>query len=202
MFVKCKIACDFYGVTPQTLLKWANNETIKSITSVKGSKRYWIDDDKSTHNQDKETKGIFGYARVSSPKQKDDLQRQINFILEKYPKAKILSEVGSSLTWGRPVFIRLMDKIILGKVDTLIITHKDRLSRFNFEPINWLCKRHNVSIIILGDEKHPNDDLSPEAELIEDMLAITHSFSCKLYGRRRHKHKMDNTTELTVNILE
>lgn len=191
MYVKCKNACEFYDVTPQTIVKWANNGSIKSITSAKGSKRYWIDAtgvDTQTINT---PKAIYGYARVSAPKQKEDLQRQIEFIHDKYPNAHILSEIGSSLTWGRPVFLRLVDKIMLGQVETLVVTHKDRLSRFNFEPIQWICKKHNVNIIVIGDEKNPCDDMSPESELIEDMLAITHSFSSKLYGRRRRKKSFE-----------
>lgn len=78
-----------------------------------------------------------------------------------------------------------MNRIEIGEIKTLYIAHKDRLARFGFDYFEHMANRHNCQIIVANQEK-----LSPQQELVEDMLAIIHSFSSRLYGLRKYKKQV------------
>ena len=65
--------------------------------------------------------------------------------------------------------------------DSLYIAHKDRLARFGFDLTNYLASQNNCEIIIANQE--------PEKEMVEDLMAIIQTFSCRIYGLRKY-HKM------------
>ena len=73
----------------------------------------------------------------------------------------------------------------MGKVSMLIIAHKDRLVRFGFEWFESFAERHGCKIIIMNQES-----LSPTEEVTQDLLAIIHCFSSRLYGLRKYKEKV------------
>ena len=85
-----KKACEFYGVSPNTLRKWADNDKVVYKRSQGNKRYYFIHTSNST--KDKSPKQTFVYARVSSRKQIDDLERQIKFLNDKYPNAPHLKE--------------------------------------------------------------------------------------------------------------
>ncbi len=72
------------------------------------------------------------------------------------------------------------------KVNRIFITYKERLSRFGYETIERICKKHDVDIIVLNEDK----EKSIEQELAEDMMMLLASFSCKMYGLRSHKNQI------------
>jgi putative resolvase len=194
MYVAANRACKYYGVTPKTMWTWAKANKIHHIKTAGGRLRYWINDESTpmstsqdlSQSQTEIKRIVYGYARVSGAKQRIELDHQVEFIRKKYPEARIQTDIGSSLTFGRASFLRVLEHVCLKRVSTLVVTHKDRLSRFSFDAIQWICKRHGTNIVVLGDENHPTEDMSPESELMEDILAITHSFSSRLYARRRY----------------
>lgn len=73
----------------------------------------------------------------------------------------------------------------MGKVSMLVIAHKDRLVRFGFEWFESFAERHGCKIIIMNQES-----LSPTEEVTQDLLAIIHCFSSRLYGLRKYKEKV------------
>src|SRR5262249_18113114 len=93
-----------------------------------------------------------------------------------------VEEVGSGLNYRRKHFTRVMEQIEVGQVRRLIIAHKDRLVRFGFEWFAAFCARHGTDLVIVN-----GDSLSPEHELVQDLLAIVHVFSTRLYGLRSYK---------------
>jgi predicted site-specific integrase-resolvase len=93
-----------------------------------------------------------------------------------------IEEIGGGLNFKRPKFLKLMDGIIAGRIERLIIAHKDRLTRFGFDLLRHLCSRHQCELLILNTES-----LSPEREMVEDLMAITHCFSARLDGLRNYK---------------
>lgn len=129
------------------------------------------------------------YARVSTHKQKSrgDLDRQISTI-EKYviyqnPKdLTVITDVGSGLNDNRNGIVKLINMIQNDEVSRIFITYKDRLTRFGFNFIKTICDFHNVGIIEVSAEV---ENKSESEELAEDIIAIIHSFSGKLYGMRR-----------------
>jgi putative resolvase len=93
-----------------------------------------------------------------------------------------VAEIGGGLNFTRPKFLKLVDAIIAGEIATLVIAHKDRLARFGYELLMHLCDTHHCTLLVLNQET-----LSPEQEMIQDLLAIVHCFSSRLYGLRNYR---------------
>ena len=73
----------------------------------------------------------------------------------------------------------------------VVIASKDRLCRFGFDLISWFAQRSGCKILVLN-----NSTLSPEREMVEDILAIIHVFSCRLYGLRKYKKQIIEDSDL------
>ena len=114
---------------------------------------------------------------MSSDAQNPDLNRQVAELQNLYPNAETIKEIGSGLNFKRKKLLKLLSQILKGEVQRVIVTHKDRLARFGFDLFNWMCQEHDCELIVLNSK-----DLSPEAEMVEDILAILHCFSSRLYG--------------------
>ncbi len=94
----------------------------------------------------------------------------------------MIEEVGGGLNYTRPQFLRLMQMIENREVKILVIAFKDRLCRFGVEYFEQFLKSHEGQLIVANAQT-----LSPQQELIEDLLAVVHSFSCRLSGLRKSK---------------
>lgn len=195
------------GVTAQTLRNYDNNNTFKpAVISPKGHRLYTkeqlndfytlktnsikqlIDDEKQKLN--------IGYVRVSSRKQKDDLQRQYNLI-EQYLLSlgkpfKIIKSIGSGIDYSNPSLELLISEITAGNVNKVFVLYKDRLVRFGFELIKLIAKQHNVEIEVINE--YNNTD---EEELVTDLIQIITVFSSRLNGER--KYKVNKAKELLQN---
>src|SRR4030095_16948343 len=127
------------------------------------------------------------YCRVSSPGQKDDLASQVAS-MQRFCLARGLavnewiSEIGGGMNLRRKKFLAVMDAIENGDIGVLVVAHKDRLARFGFDYIEDVATRKGCQLI--GADQAC---LSPQQELVEDLLAIVHTFSCRLYGLRRYE---------------
>ena len=127
------------------------------------------------------------YARVSTSKQKKDLDNQIDY-LRKYcvsngeSPSHVFSDIGSGMNENRKSLSEMMDMVIKGKVKKIVISHKDRLTRFGFGYLNAVCNKFGTSIEIVNLE----DEKSFQEELSEDLIAIVHHFSMKFYGKRKN----------------
>jgi len=75
-----------------------------------------------------------------------------------------------------------MDAIQNGEISKLLTAHKDRLIRFGFQYLEHLATTNCSKIIVLNQES-----LSPQQQMLEDLTAIIHTFSCRLYGLIKHK---------------
>lgn len=129
------------------------------------------------------------YARVSSRDQKEDLERQVEYLKnycssKGYQVVKILTDISSGLNENRRGLKQLFKLVEGGEVGKVVITYKDRLTRFGFEYLEQYFNSHGVEIEVIFD-----DEKTPEKELVEDLLAIVTSFAGKLYGARSHKKK-------------
>ncbi|SMD20637.1 Predicted site-specific integrase-resolvase [Kibdelosporangium aridum] len=127
------------------------------------------------------------YCRVSSPGQRDDLASQVA-AMEQFCLARGLAvdewvtEVGGGMNLVRGKFLNLMDAVERGDVAILVIAHKDRLARFGFDYLNHVATKNGCEILVVNQES-----LSPQQEMVEDLLAIVHTFSCRLDGLRRYE---------------
>lgn len=68
------------------------------------------------------------------------------------------------------------------EIDTIYITYNDRFVRFGYDWFESFCGKFDTKIIVLN-----NPDLSPQQELVEDLVSIIHVFSCRIYGLRKYK---------------
>lgn len=161
---------------------------IKAIKTPSGQRRYDIDSYTTTV---KSIRATVIYARVSSRAQQSDLNRQVAAIANLYPDAEIISEIGGGLNFKRKKLLALLERVMQGTVGRIIIAHKDRLARFGFDLYRWLCSQHRCEIVVLNETS-----LSPEAEMVEDILAILHCFSSRLYGLKKYKSQMSQDPDL------
>jgi putative resolvase len=143
----------------------------------------------SGQTKQKERKKVI-YSRVSNRNQKDDLVNQVEF-LKQYVNAngsivdEIIEEIGSGLNYKRKKWNKLLNEVMDHQIETIFIAHKDRFIRFGFDWFKQLCEKFDTNIVIVHNEK-----LSPEEELVQDLIAITHVFSCRIYGLRKYKNKL------------
>ncbi|NJE62592.1 IS607 family transposase [Thermococcus sp. 21S7] len=130
------------------------------------------------------------YARVSNRDQKEDLERQIEYLKNYsssrgYQVAKILTDISSGLNENRKGLKQLLKLVESGEVTKVVITYRDRLTRFGFKYLEQYFNSHGVEIEVIFDD----EEKTPEKELVEDLLSIVTSFAGKLYGARSHKKK-------------
>ena len=180
-YVTSRETCKILGVHPNTLRKWANEGKIQYYKSESKQRRYCIESFIGTQEQ----KQNYCYCRVSSAKQKDDLQRQVIFMQEKYPTYKIIKDIGSGLNFKRKGLIYLLEQGNKKNIGEIVVAHKDRLSRFGFELIEWIVKENGGKIVVLNRSEE-----SPQEELTTDLLTILHVFSCRLHGLRKYRDQI------------
>jgi len=130
------------------------------------------------------------YARVSSRDQKEDLERQVEYLKnycssKGYQVVKILTDISSGLNESRKGLKNLFKLVESGEITKVVITYRDRLTRFGFKYLEQYFNSHGVEIEVIFDD----EGKTPEKELVEDLLAIVTSFAGKLYGARSHKKK-------------
>ena len=186
-----KTVTKILGVTAQTLRNWDKEGKLKPSYIKSNGYRYYSEDSILSYTQERKTKknlNVIGYARVSSKKQEDDLNRQIDYLKQyisnKYQTFEIISDIGSGINYNKKGLQKLIEKINRKEVDIIVVLYKDRLLRFGFELIEYFASLNNVKIEVL-DKK----DKSEEQELTEDLIQIITVFLCKLQGKRKSKTK-------------
>ena len=186
-YVSPKEAIRILGVHPLSLKNWEMNGKIECIRTPGGKRMYnikkYLNSTKPSSTVDKIN---ICYCRVSTKNQKDDLQRQIDYMKDLYPNYEIYSEIGSGLNMNRKKLQKIIYLAIEGKIGNIIVAYKDRLARFGFELIeNIINKYSNGKIIILN-----KINLSPEEEITKDLLSIINVFSARVNGLRKYKKKI------------
>lgn len=191
MFVKAAVFSKHLKVHPQTLRRWANTGKIACKRTPGGIRLYELpvaplhpNGDGPTTQQPKKTK--VAYARVSSCKQKDDLQRQVDFLRVKCPDHQLVTDVGSGINWKRKGLLSILDAAHRGDIDEVVVATRDRLCRFAFELLDTILRQRGVRIVVLDAT-----DMSPEQELSDDLLSIVQIFCCRRNGKRRYSSSAD-----------
>lgn len=177
------------NTSTRNLQRWDKDGTLVAYRNPK-NRRYYTHSQylkymgiKPTANEEK----VYIYARVSNRSQKDDLENQVEF-LKTYANAKgmivseVMTDIGSGLNYKRKKWNELLDLAQSNKVSTILIAHKDRFIRFGYEWFETFLEKQGVSLVVVNNEK-----LSPEEELVQDLISIIHVFSCRIYGLRKYK---------------
>ena len=177
--------------TQQTLRNWVKSGKLKpQIVDKNTGYRYY------TEKQLKEFYGevsnkermVIGYCRVSSAKQKEELERQVEnvktYLITKGYQFKIISDIGSGINYDRKGLNQLIQMILQDEVSKVVVLYKDRLVRFGFELIENICEFKSVDIEVID-----STEKSEEQEVVEDLVQIITVFSCRLQGKRAKKTK-------------
>ena len=186
----------------KTLQRWDRDGILKA-NRTPTDRRYY------TYDQYLQFKGIQTendirdtviYARVSTRNQKDDLQNQVEF-LKQFCNAKgiivnqCVEDFGSGLNYNRKKWNRLLDEVMANKIKTIVISNKDRFIRFGYDWFEKFCEKFNTKIIIVN-----NETLSPNEELVQDIISILRVFSCRLYGLRKYKNQIKADEEIAKEL--
>lgn len=192
------------GVSVKTLQRW-DREGILKANRTPTDRRYY------THGQylqyvgagsESDQRQTVIYARVSTRGQKADLQTQITF-LRQFCNARgiivdrCIEDYGSGLNYSRPKWNQLLEDIMEQKIKTVIVTHKDRFIRFGYDWFDRFCKRFDTNILVVN-----NEEMSPQEELVQDIISILHVFSCRLYGLRKYKKQITEDSEIVKQLQD
>ena len=104
---------------------------------------------------------------------------------------EVLEDIGSGLNYNRKKWNDLINDSVKGDVKTIIIAHKDRFIRFGYSWFERFLKSNGTEILIVN-----NEDLSPDEEMVQDLIRIIHVFSCRIYGLRKYKSKIQEDKKL------
>ena len=190
-YYSAKTVTQILGVTAQTLRNWDKEGKLKPSYVKSNGYRYYSEESILSYTQERKTKknlNVVGYARVSSKKQIDDLERQVNnlkeYLSNKYDNFDIITDIGSGINYNKPGLLKLIEKINRKEVDLIVVLYKDRLLRFGFELVEHFANLNNVKIEVLDKLDKTQDE-----ELVEDLVQIITLFSCKIQGKRKSKTK-------------
>ena len=199
---KPKDFAELLGVSVKTLQR-GDRDGILKANRTPTDRRYY------TYDQYLQFKGIQTendirdtviYARVSTRNQKDDLQNQVEF-LKQFCNAKgiivsqCIEDFDSGLNYNRKKWNKLLDEVMENKIKTIVISNKDRFIRFGYDWFEKFCGKFNTKIIIVN-----NETLSPNEELVQDIISILHVFSCRLYGLRKYKNQIKEDEEIAKEL--
>ena len=186
------------GVSAQTLRNWDNNGKLHPHHTSSNGYRYYSHEQLNQVMNIKPNlnRKIIGYCRVSSHKQKDDLERQIEnmrmYLISQGKPFEIISDIGSGINYKKKGLKQLLKLITQNKVDKIVVLYKDRLLRFGFELVEYIASLYNCEIEIVDTTKK-----SEQQELVEDLVQIITVFSCKLQGKRANK-----TRKMVKELIE
>jgi predicted site-specific integrase-resolvase len=178
------------GRSPQTIRRWETEGKLQAKRLPSGHRYFDESDVRLMRGGAPKTRDVVVYCRVSSAGQKDDLASQVRAMEAYCLGAGIavdewVQEIGGGMNFKRKRFLALVDRIHRGDVRQLLIAHKDRLMRFGFDVFAHIAAENGCEIVVVNQES-----LSPEQEMVEDLMAIVHTFSCRLYGMRKYKQSI------------
>jgi putative resolvase len=185
------------GVSVKTIQKWDRIGVLPAKRTIT-NRRYYTDEDLAAAlrlprvHKDRRT---VAYCRVSSQAQQPDLLNQ-QTVLHAYCEQQgivvdeWIMEIGGGLNFERKQFLKLVDAIVAGEIACVVLAHQDRLARFGYALLAHLCQTHHCKLVVMNTET-----LSPEQELVQDLIAITHCFSSRLHGLRNYRKALQKAIQ-------
>jgi len=197
---------EMVGVTVKTLQRW-DREGILVAGRTPTDRRFYtyyqylqVMQGRNDGTNDEDLRQTVIYARVSTKNQSDDLKNQVRFLRE-FCNARgmivdeCIEDYGSGLNYNRKKWNHLLDQVMEREIKVIVISHKDRFIRFGFDWFEKFCEKFGTKILVVN-----NEELSPQEELVQDIVSILHVFSCRLYGLRKYEKKIREDEEIAENL--
>lgn len=187
--MRSKEVLNLLRITRPTLTKYVKSGIIKVVRKPNGQYEYDEDSVYAFLNKDLKRK-TYIYARVSTSKQKKDLENQIELLKQfcftnGYTVSGIFADVASGISFEkRKEFFAMLDDILAGKVERVVITYKDRLSRVGFDLFLHLFQKYHCEIVVMSEVGSVKLDTQ---EIFEEIISLLHCYSMKLYSKRKEK---------------
>ena len=203
-YISTNAATKRYNTTASTLARWLKKGKIKGRKNEDTGKYLYCKSSldsiftKDINTPQKIEKKYICYARISSHKQKDDLQRQVEFLRSKYPNHDVVWDVGSGINYERKKFKAILESSMQGELKELVVAHRDRLCRFGFDIIKFILEFNKTKFIVInnGVAKQGTD------ELTEDLSSIIHVYTMRQLGRRRYSDKSSQSSNISNTSTE
>lgn len=183
-------AADLLGVTTATLRTWDKNGTVRVVRSPGGHRLVPMSEVERLRGEDANKRIVtVVYARCSTRKQEENLERQVGRLLEHCAKqgwkSELFKDIGSGLNDNRKAFKKMLRRVSEPDVARVVVEHKDRLCRYGFSVFEEYCRGLGVDVVVLQETESKDF----EQEFAEDVVALIASFSARLYGRRGGRKK-------------
>ncbi|MDM7516913.1 IS607 family transposase [Lentilactobacillus sp. TOM.63] len=197
VYMKPKELAERLGVSVKTLQKLDSQGKLPAKRTVTNRRYYTEADYLKAIGQPKANRKNVIYARVSTAAQQDDLRDQVEF-LRQYVNAKgiivdqVITDVGSGLNYKRKKWNQLLDEVMQSKVNQIYIAYPDRFIRFGFDWFQQFCAKFGTEIVVVN-----NEQFSPEAEVVQDLISIIHMFSSRVDGLRKYKKKVSDDHDVS-----
>ncbi len=199
--MKANEVLELLHITRPTLCKYVKENIIKISVLPNGRYDYDKDSIYKLFNKGVERK-TYVYARVSTAKQKQDLENQVELLKQFcFSNGYIINGVYSDISSGisfekRKEFFNMLDEILTRRVERIVVTYKDRLSRVGFELFKYLFRKFDTEIIVMSEVGSNKLD---SKEIFEEIVSLLQCYSMKLYSSRR-KERIKKFIESEVNI--
>lgn len=185
--LKAKQASEHYNISISNLRKWAREGKIP-VKLTKGGQYQYIIKDENIECPEQISENII-YARVSSKKQFNDLQRQADKLQRAFPDFTLIKDIGSGINFKRKGFIKVLELLFQRKIKKVVVANKDRFSRFGFEFFEWMFKEFGATLEVIQAES--NTEITTNEELANDIMEIITVFTARYYGRRKYQNSED-----------
>lgn len=205
-YVNRKKVLETLKIHYNTLYNMTQRKDIEYITI--GNKNYYNLNEYIVRNKIKCNKEVkinkrkICYCRVSSNKQKEDLQRQIEYMKNKYPEHEIIKDIGSGINYKRKGLLEIIDMGIKGEIEEVIVAYKDRMTRFGYELIEYIISKYSDGKIRI---ENIEEEQTPQEEIVKDIMAIMNVYVAKINGLRKYKkiikHNIVNKKKIKSNKL-
>jgi putative resolvase len=194
--MKLSVYAKRVGVTYRTAFQWWKDGRLQGYQMPTGT-IIITQEPETTTVQPAPARGleVVIYARVSSGKQHEDLERQVQRLLDYcagrgYQVVRIVKEIASGLNDNRPKFLALLKD---RSISTLVVEHKDRATRFGYRYLEALLEAQNRRIEVVNLVEGSREDL------LNDLASVIYSLCARLYGQRRAKQKAETILDQVEN---
>ncbi len=177
-----------YNITPQHFYELKKHNKIETKPYI--GRQVLVKDVLDETNTDNNN-SIAIYTRVSTNKQINDLENQIDYLTKYavsngYKVEYTFKDIASGMNENRKGLSDLLNLVFNNKIYKIIISHKDRLTRFGFDYFKNICEYFGTEIEVVNLES----DKSFQEELSEDLITIIQQFSMKFHGKRKNNCKL------------